>query len=1080
MRPYKKFILAAASAAMLPGALAAQEELPRELKQINAPQERPAYVSRKAPANASYQTQLVGFLYYADSWNDPDLQTTPMGIYTVDVRPGSMPQPLARIGVMNSHCNGGAVMAGDTFWYIWRQTDPSGTSGIDISQLYSYNVTTGKFENHGVVSSELASTSDHAWDPAENKIYGQYTINGSRKLCIVDYQEQTLTPVGDCYSYYGLAFDSTGQLWGIDNAGDLYKANKTNGSAIKVGSTGIVPKYSQSMTFDYKTGELYWASMIDAGVKDCSKLYKVDTATAKVTLVTAFEDNEEFMGLGVMPALAADNAPGYATNLLVTVSGASTDGEVSFTLPEYTYMGDDLSGEISYKVLANGNELFSGKGEKGAAVKKSCTLPAGDVTLSVVCSNSEGDGPAATTNCWVGEDYPLAPANVKFTIDEASGNATLIWDAVTEGQHGGYINPANITYSVTRYPGKAEVSSKQSGTSFSETLVQPELPQDYYYEVKALHTWRESEPAESNHLPFGKGFEVPYNNSFDDAHSLDLFYIIEGNGDNSTWEWSKFQTQTAYIFTGTDNPKPQDDWLITPGIDMKAGNRYQITYNIMTNLGGAKFKERMEVAFGLGVDPSSYAVAEEAFDFDGSKVLERRIVVTPEKDGYYHIGFHALSDCVKGLSINLDNLNVDVLANEDAPAKVTDLSIKTSQGTAPITLKFKTPTKRVNGKDLDKITKVEVYRNTSELVKSLEMTETGKQVTVVDNRGARGMTRYTVVAYNEHGVGDRVEEEIYLGLDIPGAPQNISLTDEGNGMLKLSWEKPKAGANGGYCDPSNLTYNVYAVDNGYAVDFKSGIRETELTISESDYYSNSQTVKYYAVAAQNSAGEGGAYRSSEVLIGNPYSYPFAESWVNGNARNSGWYRMSNGENGWYPEANYSSDNDNGCISFDAAQDGDLSYLCLGKVNVTAVSKPKLIFDYYALPGEDMYILPEINLAYTGKYATASAINFSALSGEAGWREAVIDLADLCKEYPYISVRFLGKGGTLHPLRIDNVRIMDSDKTPTLGFSGIGDIEIDNIAPARYYDLNGLEVTNPQRGTIYIVRTADGKTHKVIL
>ena len=1080
MRLSNKFILAAAAAAMLPGALTAQDKQTRELKRINASERHTAYVCRKAPGSASYQTQLVGFLYYAESWNDPELQTTPMGIYTIDATPGSMPQPFARIGVMNSHCNGGAVMAGDTFWYIWRQTDQTGTTGIDISQLYSYNVTTGSFENHGVVSSELASTADHAWDPTENKIYGQYTVDGSRKLCVVDYQEQTVTPVGDCYSYFGLAFDASGQLWGIDNAGDLYKVNKANGVASKVGSTGIVPKYSQSMTFDYKTGELYWASMIDAGVKDCSKLYKVDTATAKATLVTAFQDNEEFMGLGVMPALAADNAPGFATNLSVTVSGAATTGEVSFTLPEYTYMGDALNGEVSYRVLANGNELFTGKGDKGSAVKKSCTLPAGDVTVSVICSNSEGDGPAATANCWIGEDYPLAPANVKFSIEEATGNVSLTWDAVTEGQHGGYVNPSNITYTVTRYPEKKEVSVKQSGTSFAETLIQPDLPQDFYYEVKALNGWRESEPAASNHLPFGKGFEVPYNNSFDDSGSLDLFYIIDGNGDDSTWKWSKFQTQTAYIFTGTDAPKPQDDWLITPGIDMKAGNRYQITYNIMPNLGGAKFKERMEVAFGLGVAPANYTVAEEAFEFDGSKVLERKIVVTAEQDGYYHIGFHALSDCVKGVSINIDNLNIDVLANEDAPAKVTDLSIKASQGTAPVTLKFKTPTKRVNGKDLDKITKVEVYRNTSELVKSVEMTETGKQVTVVDNKGARGMTRYTVVAYNEHGVGERVEEEIYLGLDLPGAPQNITLTDEGNGKLKLTWEKPKAGANGGYCDSNNLTYNVYAVENGFAVEFKNGIRANELIIDADDYYSSSQTVRYYAVAAQNSAGEGGAYRSSEVLVGSPYSYPFAESWVNGNARNDGWYRMSNGENGWEPEANHSSDNDNGCISFDAALDGDLSYLCLGKVNVSAASKPKLIFDYYALPGEDMYILPEINLAYTGKYATATAVNFSTLTGEAGWREAVIDLADFCKEYPYISVRFLGKGGTLHPLRIDNVRIMDSDKAPTLGFSGIDDMPVDKIAPVRYYDLNGLEVANPQRGSIYIVRTADGKTHKVIL
>ena len=106
------------------------------------------------------------------------------------------------------------------------------------------------------------------------------------------------------------------------------------------------------------------------------------------------------------------------------------------------------------------------------------------------------------------------------------------------------------------------------------------------------------------------------------------------------------------------------------------------------------------------------------------------------------------------------------------------------------------------------------------------------------------------------------------------------------------------------------------------------------------------------------------------------------------------------------------------------------------------------------------------------------VNFHTLSGEAGWREAVVDLNGF-KHLPYIAIRLLGKGSALHPLRIDNLRIMDSDKTPTQGFGSVGQIYVDN-ALVKYYDLNGLEVSNPQKGGIYILRSSDGKTRKVIL
>lgn len=1033
----------------------------------------------KVAGTGSYKTVLTGFLYYAESWNNlPSGVNTPNGIYTFPTD-GSDPEPLARISYMNSLCNGGAVLAGDTYWYIWRQKDPTGATSIDISQLYSYNLRTGEFNSMGTVPSDFASSSDKAWDPVENKIYGQHVIDGTRKLCIENYEDLTVTPVGTCAQYYGLAFNAEGQLYGIDGSGNLCLVDKTTAAATTVGNTGVIPKMSQSMTFDYKTGDLWWASYSAAGSGYASVIYKVDPATAKAVAVKTFNDQEEILGLGVMPPLAADDAPGYAENITVTPEAtASKEATVTFTLPTETYLGKTLTGEISWILTANGNKLAEGKGNGGDKVTEIVTLPEGDVKVAVVCSNTIGAGPAGSVSVWIGQDYPLPPSEIALSINEKSGKFSLTWESPVAGEHGGYIDSANLTYTVTRMPDKIEAVSGLKECAFEETLDIPELPKEYWYEVKALNGWRESEPGVSNHVSFGKGFEVPYHNSFDTAASLGLFYTVDGNRDGKCWEWNSHGSQSAYIFSGTNAEGNQDDWLITPGIDMKAGSTYSIVYTIPANINDGRFMDRLEVGAGNGLDPKSYKIIQAPFDCDG-KESHQKVTFTPEADGYYHIGFHCISDSKRGLSIAIDDLHIDAEASQEAPAAVTSLNLRASRGTAPVTISFVTPTKTVGGKKLESISRVDVFRNTSELVKSVEVTETGRRITVTDNKGAKGFTKYTVVAYNEHGVGARAEETIFLGIDYPGAPSAINLRDMGNGSLELSWKAPDKGANGGWIDTENLSYKVYSIVNGFATDPQETTETRFVIPNHPDYSSDTQKLIYYAVAAVNKAGEGNAYRSGEIIVGTPYKYPFAESWTRGEAENEMWYRMNYADAGWETVTDMDADGDGGSLAFQSSQNGDMSYYCMGKVDLKLAAKPKLIFNYYAIPGENIRIVAEAAKAFHDGYFQCCEIDFSALKGEAGWREAIVDLSPLATSYPHTAIRFLGVSSGISPVRIDNVRIEDSDKIPT--FSGISDVFTDGIAEDdEIYTLTGIRLTDPAPGTICIIRHKDGTVTKQII
>ncbi len=1027
----------------------------------------------KAPEHSSYTANLIGFVYYAESWDSmsEDLYT-PMGIYTIDVTPGSQPEPFAQIGKASSHCNGGAVLAGNTYWYIWRQTDPSGQGAYDITQLYSYNIETGAAQSHGVVSSDLVSTSDKTWDPTTGKIYGQYKVGDKYKLSIIDYEEQTVTPVADVTLSYGLACDNTGQLYGIDGSGNLNKIDKNTGATTRIGNTGVTPVYSQSMTYDAKTGYLWWASYTQSASSP-SVLYKVDPQTAEATAVTVFSDKQEIMGLGVMPAIAPDKAPGYATYLKLDTDKASTDAVLSFTLPAYTFLGEELNGTVNWVAKSNGNKLADGIGNPGEEVSVEVTLPTGTNNITVVCSNAEGNGPAAEISRWIGQGYPLSPKNVEFTLDESNGSVNLSWSPVTEAEKDGYLDPEAVRYKVIAYPGNRVAVENLTAASFSETIEEPQAPTEFYYQVIACNDWRESEPAETRHLTYGKGITLPYDNSFNNESSLSLFHIIDGNGDGSTWRWSRFNNQTAYIFTGTDAEGDQDDWLMTPGLDMKGGSRYMLTYFTAGNAGTGYFHDYLEVGFGKGVDPQNFEIVESRYEYDiEDSHLRHDVIVEPAEDGYYRFGFHAVSNCKAGLAMNIDDIHIDVLANQDAPAGVTNLTYKTSKGAAPITFTFNAPSKTRNGDNLESIDKVELWRDHSELAATATNAKPGKKMQMVDNKGGKGMTNYTIVAYNESGVGERVEVEFYVGLDIPTVPENVTLTDAGNGNVKLSWEAPEIGARGGYVDPLNLTYNIFSVVNGFAVDYKFGYSGDDIIIPVGDkYYSNDQSLVMYGVSAANTTGESGIVGSTEVIVGRNYAYPFNESWAYGSAKNKMWYVSRSGMNCWEIKNDNPQDNDGGLMGFIPAEDGDMSYISLGKVDMSNAEKPALVFWYYAVPGTESFIDAEVNRGFTDGWDKVTMIDYKDLEGEAGWREVRIDLAQY-KMYPYISVRFLGGGNAGEKIYIDNLRIADED------IVGVHDLTESSEARTRYYNLQGIRIPNPENGGILIEVDKNGKVNKM--
>ena len=1009
-----------------------------------------------------YGVAIQGACIYSESWNNlPEGELTPMGIYQMEQANGYEIKPF----MINSavYSNGGGAFIGNDFWFVWRQRDPTGQ--ITMCQREKFNLTTGKRENMGVCTNDLMATSaGTAVDPTTGDVYGIFWDSenmSSRELGIIDYPNGTRTTIATInQTLYALCCDKTGQLYAVTQSGKLVKVDKTDGMLTEVGNTGIKPNVMQAAAIDTYTNKMYWTALYkNSKGKDEAGLYEVDLTTAKATKLASYPNLDEFTALRILAPKAKDDAPAPVTDLTATFNKAETKGTVSFKLPTESFAGTAITGELSYSVSIDGENKATGKGETGKEVSVDVSLSTGMHTISVVVSNSVGDGPAASISKYTGYDKPLAPTDVKLSIDETSSKAHLSWTAPVTGENNGYIDVEKLTYNIVRHPDEKELNNV-SGTS-----IEDELPQGtatmYSYDVTAVNHSHKGKAATSNAVMYGNGYEVPWTETFDNASSLNMFTVIDANNDGSTWAWSRFKTKAVtYTYNDKNNA---DDWLLTPPIALKAGKRYKLTFDEHVTL--SKYPEKLEIKYGKGTDPTAYTVAMQKTTYTNSDFESQTVYFTPEADGNYHIGFHACSDANNGL-LYLDNMALDVEPDATAPAAVDELKASAAEyGANPVTISFKAPQKTINGTTLQSISKIEVKVKNGDVIKNFESPAPGELLSCNDENAAKGINNYIVTAYNESGAGKRTEISAFVGNDAPSAPLNITVSGNEDGTLKLSWTTPEKGKNGGYINKAQLSYSAYTVDDdGYAELYADNIKDNSVSLAELDN-TGEQHMEFFGVSAANKEGESDIMASNSVIMGDAYTLPFADSFANGKMAYNIWYSEKTGTKGFYLDSDASSDNDGGCASFVAAEEKAIASFCSGKIALAACEYPVLSFDYYCRPGYENVILAEINRAYIDT-TTVKAIDFSKESGASEWRHVDISLSQF-KSAPYIQIAFLAQiGDAGDKISIDNIKI---ENNPSLSVNAVttktGDR--DNV-----YNLSGRQIYNNKlRQGIYIT---DGK------
>ena len=461
-------------------------------------------------------------------------------------------------------------------------------------------------------------------------------------------------------------------------------------------------------------------------------------------------------------------------------------------------------------------------------------------------------------------------------------------------------------------------------------------------------------------------------------------------------------------------------------------------------MGDAPTAEAMTTAIGESISSSATSAAP----------TKAKLNVMPKADGVKYIGIHIISAKSQGTA-TIDNISLAAGVSALAPDTVTDLKATAgAKGALSAQLSFCKPVKASNGQPLSSaISKVEVYRNDA-LIATLTDAEALSASPIVYNDvlETAGKYEYGVKAYNAEGESDMAKVAVYVGEDAPATPLNVAFTDREDGTGTLTWNLNPVGLNGGYVNEANVVYQVLASDGTVvATDVKATSCEVQL-----DANAEQKATTYKVKAALAGGKYGTATESNMQLVGKPYAVPYQESFAGAATTTNPWTKTvlvgKNSDVSWSARADQSYESDGGSADMGAYVNGAMARWESPKIDLSNVSNPVLSM-YVLMPTGNMKFTAQVQTGY-GEWTDLTTVEEAAewtrieipLTGYAAKNVRLGLLGECVKSYNFIYV--------------DNVEIKSQAAT------GVTDID----APAtsvRYFNLQGVEVKNPESGSFVI-------------
>lgn len=509
-----------------------------------------------------------------------------------------------------------------------------------------------------------------AYDPLSGNYYGMYynqwtdsptefssfdPMTGLPTLIHSSYNGESLT-------FPAMAISRYGDIYAMDLHGELYKIDKESGTSSLIGFTGVTPRYSNCMTFDYRNDKLFWYAV---NKSNNISLYVIDTKTAKATAVAA--DLDVQMG-GLYVENPIYGTPDWVKNISYVASGKRGKGTLSFVMPDKTIDGLTIDGTMDLRIITdNGDTINVSNVAAGKPFSTDLTLPENGLTrFSITAKNEKGYGLTARLKTWTGVDVPKM--NGEALLSNVDGNVALSWNKPSIGENNGFIDDDNITYKVTRNDGKVMADGIKDCNI--NALDCSDSKYSYvFFTIVATNAAGTSQEIKSNSLLIGQGKKMPYMESFANATTNGNWYesnqtnnavcwhvgskgispeVDDKNGDNGLLSFSCYSSSV---------PKGTVSRIISPAIDTHDMTSVYLNFSLYHYSGMFTTNDAVTpeivlndgsiIALSEPIARSASANGWKDYSFNLGKYVGNNIV---------SISFKGQSDY--GYNIHLDNIQV--------------------------------------------------------------------------------------------------------------------------------------------------------------------------------------------------------------------------------------------------------------------------------------------------------------------------------------------------------------------------------------------------------------------------------------
>ena len=231
-----------------------------------------------------------------------------------------------------------------------------------------------------------------------------------------------------------------------------------------------------------------------------------------------------------------------------------------------------------------------------------------------------------------------------------------------------------------------------------------------------------------------------------------------------------------------------------------------------------------------------------------------------------------------------------------APSKVLNFTVTPGAlGALNAVLNWTNPNTTFSGQPLNELTAIKIYENDI-LIHTVTNPVIGGAGTYTRTVTTSGIYNYKIIPENSEGDGVIAIAKQFIGIDVPGAPIDVTLIRDDN-LAIVSWTAPTTGLNGGWFNTSTLTYSILRLpDNTLMTTGLTATSFTDYSIVELELYS-------YQITSVNNAGTGGTAISNKIMIGEALQIPYSMGFEN-HEKWELWTIVNDGVSGeWYREVN---------------------------------------------------------------------------------------------------------------------------------------------------------------------------------